>query len=63
MKFWIYAVVIFVALGLVGNITTLDGAGAAEALVSGLGMIVLVLLICGIVIMVRFFKQRIRKEP
>lgn len=62
MKFWIYAAVCFLIIGTLFPILRGDGAGAAEGMIGGVGVLIIVLLIAGLVWIVRLpFKSK--KKP
>ncbi|MGX0975616.1 TM2 domain-containing membrane protein YozV [Roseovarius sp. MBR-51] len=59
MKFWIYVAVCFLVIGTLFPILRGDGAGAAEGMIGGLGVLAIVLIIAALVWLVRLpFKKK-----
>lgn len=59
LKFWIYLAVCFLVIGTLFPILRGDGAGAAEGMIGGLGVLVVVLIVAALVWLVRLpFKKK-----
>lgn len=59
MKFWIYAAVCFLVLGTLFPILLGDGAGAAEGMIGGGGVLIVVLVVSGLIWLVKLpFKSK-----
>lgn len=59
MKFWIYAAVCFLVIGTLLPVLRGDGAGAAQGMIGGLGVLAIVLAVCGVVWIARLpFKSK-----
>lgn len=62
MKTWIIITLCLVAAGLANNIINQNGEGAAETMVQGMGMLILVLAIGGIVWIVKSIRSKSDKS-
>ena len=59
MKFWIYLAIFFLVIGTLFPALRGDGSGAAEGMISGLGVLVIVLIVAALVWLMRLpFKKK-----
>lgn len=61
MKFWIYAAVCLLVIGTIFPILRGDGAGAAEGMIGGGGVLIVVLVVSGLIRLMKLLFKPKRK--